>query len=175
MKINLINLSLIVAFGLLVTVPRGAVAQSCLPYLTKQDQYNYGVQLVTLNKNGVASSSSFGVSYKAGIKIRSIGFRPAQWSTDNFFAPKDVAKQLFSDRTSGGFDITKMQPFDITKADLINVVITVEASPQVTLTLRTWSNSKAVFRGTCSNGGVIHGSTPDVDYLLFLNKSPIIG
>jgi hypothetical protein len=176
MKIKIINISLMAAFALLVAVPQtSAVAQSCLPYLTKQDRYNYGVQLVTLNKNGVASSSSSGVSYREGIKIRPLGFSPAQWSTDNFFAPKDVAKQLFSDRASGGSDIAKIQPFDITQADLINVVITVQASPQVTVTLRTWGNTKAVFRGTCSTGGIIHGSTPDVDYLLFLTKYPVVG
>ncbi len=174
MRITIIKISLIVAFVLLVVVPQVSVAQSCLPYLTKQDYYNYGIQLVTLNKNGVASSSSFEVSYKEGIKIRPIGFRPAQWSTNNYFEPKDAAKQLFSDRTSGGFDKAKSQPFDITQADLINVVITVEASPQVTVTLRTWGNTKVVFRGTCSSGGVIHGSTPDVDYLLFLTKSPVV-
>lgn len=170
MRKTIIKISLIVAFVLLVVVPQASVAQSCLPYLTKQAYYNYGIQLVTLNKNGVASSSSFEVSYKEGIKIRPTGFGPAQWSTDNFFAPKDAAKQLFSDRSSGA----KSQPFDITQADLINVVITVEASPQVTVTLRTWGNTKAVFRGTCSSGGVIHGSTPDVDYLLFLTKSPVV-
>ncbi len=171
MRIKIIKMSLVVVFGMLVAAPQHSIAQSCLAYLTNQEgTAGNTIRLVTLNKNGVASWSNFEVSYKAGGKSPTGGVRPASWSTYN--PPKDEAKQLFSDRYSG-VGTAKTQPFDIAQADLINVIITVEASPQVTVTLRTWGNTKATFRGTCSAGGVLHGSTPDVDYLLFLSKNPV--
>jgi hypothetical protein len=172
MRIKIIKMSLVFVFGLLGAIPQHAFAQSCLPYLTNQNLNINSMKLVTLNKNGVASSSAFGVSYKEGRKSPSGGKPYAYWTTDNSDAPKDAAKQLFSDRL-GGTGTAKNQPFDIAQADLINVIITIEASPLVTVTLRTWGNTKATFRGTCSAGGVIHGSTPDVDYLLFLNQFQI--
>lgn len=175
MRINIIRLSLVFAFGFLAAFPQHSVAQSCLPFLTKQENSaSNTVKFVTLNKNGAASWSSFSVSYKTGGKSPTGGLRPAQWFTDNASDPKkDEAKQLFSDRATG-VGTAKMQPFDIAQTDLINVLITVEASPQVTVTLRSWGNKKATFRGTCSAGGVIHGSTPDVDYLLVLTQNIVL-
>ena len=163
------NIVFVASLGLLAGFPQMSWADSCLNYLANQTLNVNSVDLVTLNKKGVASSSKFGVSYRKSGKSPTGGVRPAQWFTDNTFEPKDVAKQLFSDRASAiGTD--QQQPFDIRQADLINVIITVEASPQVTVTLRTWNNTKANFRATCSGGGVMHGSTPDVDYLLFLTQ-----
>lgn len=163
------NIALAVLLGLLAGFPQTSAAESCLSYLANQKLDTNTVQLVTLNKNGVASSSIFGVSYRDQGRSPAGGVRPAQWFTDNTTEPRDVAKQLFSDRASAvGAD--KQQPFDIQQVDLISVIITVEASPQVTVTLRSWGNAKASFRATCSVGGVMHGSTPDVDYLLFLGQ-----
>jgi hypothetical protein len=158
---------------IVVAVPGWASAESCLPFLTQKPNSVGGtVQLVTMNKHGVASFSNFAVDYQAGGRAPNGGVRPPQWRTRSSVggAPADTSKQLFSDRISGPAGPSQ-QPFDVSKADEINVVISVEASPQVTVTLRTWGNSKAVFRVTCSVGGVMHGSTTDVDYLLLLGQS----
>jgi len=170
-----IKMTLVIAFGLLAAVPRPSVAQSCLPFLAKKDNSVGGkVQLVTLNKNGIASSSQLDVAYRAAGKSPTGGVRPPQWYTDSTsgVGPRDTGKQLFSDRVSGPVG-NNQQPFAVAKADLINVVLSVETSPQVTITLRSWGNSKATFRVTCSAGGVMHGSTADVDYLLFLAQSVV--
>jgi len=158
---------------IVVAVPGWASAESCLPFLTQKPNSVGGtVQLVTMNKNGVASFSSFAVAYQAGGRAPGGGARPPNWHTANPVAPPDVSKQLFSDRL---VDPAGQQPFDVSKADQINVVATVEASPQVTVTLRSWGNGKATFRATCSDGGVMHGSTQDVDYLLTLTQTlPIL-
>jgi hypothetical protein len=166
MQIKIIKMSFFFVFGLLVASPQNAVAQSCLPFLTNQNQNLNIVSIVTLNKNEVASWSGSTVSYLRPTRVGQ-RVRPAQWVTYNV---KDGAPQLFSDRSSG-VGTVKNQPFDIAQADSINVSFTIEASPLVTVTFRSRGNTKATFSGTCSVGGVIHGSTSDTDYLLFLTQT----
>jgi hypothetical protein len=171
MRNKIFKMSLAITFGMLAALPQRSAAQSCLPFLTRQNENYAGVKFVSMNKNGLASWSQFTASYRDGKKIPNLPTRPAQWFIN--YTP-DVAEQLFSDRLSGPAT-SKQQPFAINQPDLINVVITVEKSPQVTVTLRSWGNAKAVFRGACSAGGVIHGSTPDVDYLLQLTQYAPVG
>jgi hypothetical protein len=109
-RVKTTKMSLVFVFVLLVVVPRHSVAQSCLPYPTEKGGAVSSIQLVTLNKNAVVNSSLFDVSYSASLKLRPIGFRPAQYSTNNCLAsPKDEANQLFSDRVSG-VGTAKTQP-----------------------------------------------------------------
>jgi hypothetical protein len=164
----------LIAAGLLVATTTPAAAQSCVPFLAP-DNGGARFELATLNKNGVGSWSQFEANYRPESRIPNGPRRPAQWYT--YSAPTDAAPgtspQLFSDRVAR--PAPSAQPFDASRPDLISVVVTVEASPQVTVTLRTWNNATATFRATCSAGGVLHGSTPDVDYLLFMTRvGPIL-
>lgn len=174
MRIILRLIGLVFAFAILLSVPQHSTAQSCLPFLKKKD-LTHVAHFMTLNKNGVGSWSQFKVSYRESVRHVPGYVRPAQWYTnlDNAAKP-DETRQLFSDRYSG-FIRENQQPFDMVRPDLINVIISVEISPQITVTLRSWGNKKATFRATCSASGIMHGSTPDVDYLLFLKPvEPIV-
>lgn len=147
----------------IVLLPGLAAAQSCLPFLARKGgSVGATVQLVTLNRNGVASSSQFQAVFGAAGRTPT-GTYPAQWYTDDT-APDSqrAASQLFSDRRTGPSD----QPFDVAKADRINVFIGIEESPRVKITLRSWGDGKVTFRATCTDNGVLHGSTNDVEYLL---------
>jgi len=145
---------LLLVCGLLLWTPRTVLAQSCMPFLGKVDNAAYSGVMVTLNKNGVASASYVTFAFQAVGKAF-LGGTPRY----QFVSPGD-APQFFSDRTSGP------QMFDQRRPDQIRLSITQEASPLVTVTLRSWGNQRSEFRATCSAGGVLHGSTPDVDYLL---------
>lgn len=120
--------------------------------------------LTTLNKKAVASFSQSHMQYYGARPSATGGRQPARWVATDYDA--NDRHQLFSDRQKGAQ--LDAQPFDKDQADLIGLVVTIEESPQVTVTLRSWGNVKATFRATCSAGGVMHGSTPDVDYLLVL-------
>lgn len=150
----------------MIASPASAMAQSCAAQLGNRGLNANTVQLVTLNRKGVSSSSTFGVTYRPFLKIPNGPTLTANWTNDG----QTGAKQLFSDRGRplGGHIY---QPYDIHRADLISVKITSEASPLVTVTLRSWGNAKSTFRATCAANGVMHGSTHDVDYLLFLSQS----
>ncbi len=152
---------LLLALGSLISAPVTSMAQSCLPYLTINNTNVKRVQMVTLNRNGLGSSSRFRVTYSPSIEIVQGVFRPPSWSIGS-------AKVLFSDRYGnvGGWP----QPYSIGKADNIGVHITVEASPLVTETLNSWGYVKARFRATCTASGILRGSTRDVEYLLHLTQ-----
>ncbi|HEX5004693.1 MAG TPA: hypothetical protein VFV65_05215 [Gemmatimonadales bacterium] len=120
--------------------------------------------VVTLNKNGVASYSELSVAYREAGPAPSGGVRPPSWASNR----DNPAPQLFSDRTSAPASGVMRQPFDITQSDTLGLTISVESSPNVSIVLRSWGDVRATFRGTCSAGGVIHGSTPDVDYLIYI-------
>ncbi len=159
--------------GSLLLLSHSLAAQTCLPFLTKQENSEGTVRLTTLNKNGVASWSEFEVSFRPSGKSPNGGVRPAHWYTNlDALEKRDESKQLFSDRFSN-FIQNSPQPFDIGKPDLINAVITVERSPQITVSLRSWGNTKATFRATCSQSGIMHASTGDVDYLLLFITKPL--
>jgi hypothetical protein len=140
----------------LVGVP--AHADSCLPFLKFNSSEVAFLTLVTLNKKGVASYATKGATHVAAGRTPAGGIRSEAWTISS-------APQTFSDRGMPA------QPFISSNADKVGVSVGVAASPQVTVTLESWGNAKAVFTASCSAGGVMHGSTPDVDYLLFLNAS----
>lgn len=153
----------------MIAAPANAMAQSCTAHLANRGLNANAVQLVTLNRKGVSSSSTFGVTYRPPIRMPQGPVLQANWTSEG----QTGAKQLFSDRGRplGGH---VYQPYDIQRPDLITVKITAEASPQVTITLRSWGNVKSTFRATCAGNGVMHGSTDDVDYLLFLTQSALL-
>lgn len=148
------RLILPVIFTLLV--PGAASAGSCLPFLQPQPSAVPSFYMATLNKNGVASYATGRLTLARG------GPRPLpRWVASG-------APQLFSDRRTGA---NGAQPFSIGKADKIGLGIGISAAPAVQITLESWSGAKSNFVADCSAGGVMHGSTPDVDYLIVVFQS----
>ena len=146
------------------SLPTIAVADSCLPFLTRQDNTSV-VQMVSLNNKGVGSSASGQVNLAAGIKLASGVVRPATWATGSTKANFGV--QLFSDRIANQAT-AQAQPYNQAQSEPVRIAITVEESPEVTVMFVSYS-VKAVFKATCSSNGVLHGSTTDTDYLLTLH------
>ena len=117
-----------------------------------------------MNRNGIGSYVESGMAHRDAIP--NLGRRARLVSSN---AATESALQFFSDRPSP----QSSQRFGASNPDQVKVEVTLEASPQVTFTLASHGNVKAVFRTTCSSGGVIHGSTRDVDYLLFLKYTVV--
>jgi hypothetical protein len=153
--------------ALLAALSQPASAGTCLPFLPAPNAV-VSLTLVTMNKNGVASFAESQVARREGA-VPNTG-RPPRLVTRAGSPAVEPTPQVFSDRLNG-FLKTPVQRFDASQADDLVVEVTLEASPQVTVTLASWGNAKASFRATCSPGGVMHGSTADVDYLLFLRAS----
>jgi hypothetical protein len=159
--------NLLLLFALLL-VPAVSSANSCLPFLPAQGEI-VSVTLVTMNKNGVASFVESGMAYRTAA-IPNTG-RGARLVSNSGGSGIENAPQVFSDRDVP--NQTPRQHFDVRQADHVTIQITLEQSPQVTVTLATHNNAKATFRATCSAGGVMHGSTSDVDYLLFVKHGVV--
>lgn len=137
-----------------------AFADSCLPFLAQYQEQSNGstaLTMTTLNRNALVSYAVFNMSY---INAFPLGRR---------FNSLSQADVVFSDRQKGS------QGFDVARPDKLTISVTVAASPQVTLTLNSWNNVKATFTATCTFNGIMHGSTGDVDYLLFFQYIPPIG
>lgn len=138
-----------------------AIADSCLPFLHSKGGPNVLV-MTTLNKNAVASFAYLSMLHQDAI-VRPPIVRPERFVT----SPANQA-QLFSDRTQGA------QRFSIAKADQISLTMTVAATPQVTLVLRSWGNVSQTFPVTCTPSGGMYGSPGDVSFLFrFLFSDPI--
>jgi hypothetical protein len=154
--------TLFVFFLGLVGIPSLSSAESCTAFLPKDNEI-ISLELVTMNKNAAASYVKSEMRYGRGNP--DLGHPPRVTTIG-------TAPQVFSDRNNKFF-ASPIQYFDAMSPDNVTVEITLEESPQVTLTLASWGNAKATFRATCSGGGVMHGSTPDVDYLLFVKRQPL--
>jgi hypothetical protein len=154
-------------FGLIFAfIPGAAFANSCLPYLTPKDNSTgTTVIMTTLNKNGIASFSRGNVIYREQLRTPRMVL-PPRWSSQAD-APH---KQYFADRLAAPPSIG----FDPARPDLISIWISVSAKPQVEITLRSWGNGVVRFTGACSAGGVLHGSTPDVDYLISVLQNIVL-
>lgn len=150
----------------LVFTSTTSFAEPCLSRLPADVEGGAAVTLVTMNKNSVASYAQSGMAYRSGIPGTG---RPARLISNAGAPGSTTTPQVFSDRPNAIFK-SPVQHFDAQRADQIAVELTLEQSPQVTITLASWGNVKAVFRVTCSASGVMHGSTADVDYLLILNR-----
>lgn len=150
----------------LALIPAPALAESCLPFLTPRENVTgTSITMSTLNKNGVASFSIGSLVYRPPLtRPRPI---PARW-TSQVGAP---VKQFFSDRAA---TTPSEVGFDPARSDQLSVSISVAASPAVEIRLRSWGNAAVRFTGTCSAGGVIHGSTPDVDYLITVHQNTVL-
>jgi len=144
-----------------VTSASPAIADSCLPFLHSKGGPNVLV-MSTLNKNAVASFAYLYMLHQDAITGPPI-FRPERFTTFPANQP-----QVFSDRTQGA------QRFSFSKADQITLTMTVAATPQVTLVLRTWGNVSQTFPVTCTPSGGMYGPPGDVSYLFrFLFSDPI--
>lgn len=155
------------SFVVACCLPALAWAQSCAPFLPAPNSIAT-VVLVSMNRNGVASHVESPVAYRAG--AAQLG-RPARLVTGAGGAAAETAPQVFSDRTSPAG--VQAQRFDAGKADRVHLAVTLEASPEVTLTLSSWGGVKTAFRATCSPAGVLHGNGGDVDYLLFIKFTTV--
>jgi hypothetical protein len=126
-------------------------AQDCRPFLPPSNAV-VTLQMVSMNKNGVSSyvTSDRLMSRAGGTGLASV-------------------KQQFSDRLGP----SKVQPFAVQQPDQVTVSISVAAAPQVVITLLSWGDAKATFTVSCAPSGVMHGSTSDNDYLLFLRHHVI--
>lgn len=156
----------------LVALPTLGHAASCIPFLPPAD-WNSTLTLVTMNRNGVASYVESAVIHTTAAATGHAR-RTRLVTTNGTGSPGEAVPQVFSDRTSQ-FVVGFVQHFLAQRADQVSVEITLEASPQVVFTLATWGNATASFRVSCTAGGVMHGSTADVDYLLFLKPiAPVL-
>lgn len=132
-----------------------AHADSCLPFLqTKGGENN--LVMTTLNKNSVASFAFVTMAHQDAIAPRPglpIG------RAERFVSLPANQSQFFSDRMRGS------QRFSILKPDQISLTVTVAATPQVTLVLRSWGNVSQTFPVTCTPTGGMYGPPGDVSYL----------
>jgi hypothetical protein len=146
---------LVVVLGLSFAA-RAARAESCLPFLTNQANVNSGqVVLVTMNDNSVVSYAI------ATVELRK---RPPDAGGGASWVSRSLVKQLFSDRNP-------QQPFDLTKADALDLWMNVAESPTITMTLKSWGNVQSTFQGTCTADGIIHGTAPRGAILLRLTQA----
>jgi hypothetical protein len=151
------------ALATLACIPSVAFSEDCLTHFPPANGITTAT-LSTLNKNGISSYAQATMAFRRGIPNTG---RPDKLVSNAGGSGIDTAPQVFSDRTSAFF-AHFTQRFDGNKPDQITMEITHESSPLVTVTLASWSSAKASFRASCSPGGVMHGSTPDVDYLIKL-------
>jgi hypothetical protein len=130
-----------------------ARASSCLPFMPKGPAAGSFVSLsaTTMNADHV-------VSYSTGVAtpVLSADGKTEAWQT--------LTGQYFSDRYTGS------QPFLNTKVDEIQIVVSIAASPKVTVTLKNWGDAQSSFTGTCTADGVMHGTTSTVEYLIGLKS-----
>jgi hypothetical protein len=144
--------------------------------------------MVTMNKKGVASFTVTRIYYMPPKRLPSGGFKPAVLASLNANAlGEQVPKfsfwyhdQVFSDRLSSeimplegedaaGIAGFRKQRFDMRQADHTLFEITDAPTVTVTITLKSWNNSKVSFVPTCDHGLLI-GITPDVKYVIYLKN-----
>ena len=139
--------------------------------------------MVTLNDRGIASSTVTRLYFLptdliGGPASPPIGrLKTIDRGALGIESPKydfGLQAQVFSDRTVPGArsdpnnpgSQLAPQPFDRSRADDLAVEISVGSLVQVTLTLRSWNNTKVVLKPTCEAGGFLLASTPDVKYVM---------
>ncbi|HEX8906700.1 MAG TPA: hypothetical protein VF771_17750 [Longimicrobiaceae bacterium] len=82
--------------------------------------------------------------------------------------------QLFSDRADPNLIQDRIQPFTVKRPD--SIMMTVEASGRVLLTLRSWGNGVVTLVPTCTDqvmtavGTGVGGSAPQAHYLITLRR-----
>lgn len=146
------NVKRLGAIAVLISLSGVSFADSCVHFMQSKGGANTLV-MTSLNRNGVASFAMLSMNHVDAIRKPPIIF------PEKYVTVPDAQPQYFSDRMIGG------QRFANNHADQISVTMTVADEPQVTLTLNTWNNAKNTFNVTCTADGVMHASTPDVDYL----------
>lgn len=146
----------------LVLISNIAAAQDCTSFLPTTGDITT-LELVSLNKNGVSSYVTSPMAIVPGSTVHGAPLLVTRAGDTEL----RIAKQEFSDRSGP----SHVQPFAIQTPDNVTVTISLDASPEVNITLLTWGNAKATFRVTCSTSGVMHGSTGDNEYLLFLRRN----
>jgi hypothetical protein len=140
-----------------------STAASCTPFLTKTTGQPT-VNIVTMNRLGTATYSTLSATLVKGIKTPTGATLPTR-------IVGQISPQFFNDRKAPASG----QPFDMNQTDKVSISMTVADSPSVSFTLVTDHSQVVSFTGTCSSTGIMHGSTPDVDYLILVTYSaPIL-
>jgi len=135
------------------TLPSLGLAESCKAFLAPDTDQAFIATVVTVDGNGSVSYASDFMEYHAkGEPTGPSQLSGEPWWGNTGTGPTGTAAQLFSDRLAGD-----TQPFAVSRKDLINIAITYEDSPHVTITLRSWGNVKGTFVADCSPDGMMYG------------------
>ena len=147
------------------------------------------LSMVTLNRLNVASYAESRLYYQVPVPIAIDRRQPGRFATVPAYSlgidnPKfDFAarNQVFSDRLDLGKKIPDapiglhhrgVQKFDELRPDSVGFEITDTNPVRVTVILRSWNEAKATFTPSCEDVGFMYGSTPDVKYIIRLQRWP---
>lgn len=162
-----------IAATILFAVPGQALAANCAPFLvaptdaeTAAGPDAFSFSMVTTSRLGQASYSSGKAAYRGVLTVSTPGLpsipRPPLWRTPSG-SPADHLMDLQSDllKRPNPDAFRQFQGVDI------QVVPGIKAKVSVKF---IGTGVVAQFEGVCSTGGVIHGTTPTIDFLIYLRR-----
>ena len=135
-------------------------AAGCTEVLSDVGARHGAVTVTTLDRHGVVGYARLDVAFTPALTLEGTTF-PAHWSS----APGTPV--LRHAPASSGSDTAQASPARI---ETIGVDIVVDEPPWVTVTLA--GHPREPFELHCTAGGVLHGESPDGDYLIMLAQPP---
>ena len=152
------------AVALLAMLPAPAIAASCLPALAAPESNETGpfeFIMTTLDRTGVATYARGSATYRD----RLAGPAP---SSPRWLSPTDGPATLYRDI---GRRVTEQSRLDVLATVSINVTSAV--SPAITIRFLDTGVTHRL-TGTCSTGGIIHGTSPVISALIHLKRGSIV-
>ena len=151
-----------------IALPQAAEAADCRPFLAGPSDAElpavntFAIVMVVMSRTGQATYARGAATYRPALVTNFGAIRPAMWRT----APV-AASELFN--LEPILTQRQLPPQTEPFQHLVDVQIRVGVTARVSL--KFMINGEIVdFDGTCSTGGVIHGTRATRDYLLFLKR-----
>jgi hypothetical protein len=151
-----------------LALPQDAKAADCRPFLAGPSNAEipalnkFAIVMVVMSRTGQASYARGAVAYRGPLAIAPGVIRPAMWRTS-----PGQASELFN--LEPILTQRQLPPPDEPFQHLVDIQISVGITARVSLKFAI-NNEIVQFDGTCSAGGVIHGTRLTRDYLLFLKR-----
>ena len=166
---------LTVVIALSSFVPSAALAADCRQFLEAPTAAeiagnNFAISMVTLSTNGKATYA-FGKAAYQPSKPRHVGstvfFTPAVWRT-----PDGSAANYLVDLNKTLLHVPQSQAEALPGFLGVDIQIIVGTNAGLKIKYLSPPGVHYELDGTCSTGGVIHATTPVVDFLIFLSRPP---